>query len=177
MSVQYFYKINSLLLDYPDRELYASLDELKTVINGLNDCSQQEIKVLLTHVDWMQSLNLIELQGLYVQTFDLTAEHSLHLTHHLFGDDRGRGPALVDLAEFYKNTGWEAVESELPDYLPMILEYVSTQDEMAARVFLSDAAKVITVIAENLAKAKSPYAALVELINNRATIAPQVVNH
>ena len=83
----------------------------------------------------------------YVQTFDMTPEHDLHLTHHLFGDDRGRGPALIDLSEHYKGMGLELEKGEIPDYLPLILEFVSTLDEMQARVFLGDAAKVLKVLA------------------------------
>ena len=65
-----------------------------------------------------------EIQADYVQTFDLTPEHSLHLTHHLFGDDKNRGPALIDLSELYKDYGVEVASNELPDYLPLILEFV-----------------------------------------------------
>ncbi len=171
-----FYKILSLLLDYPDEELYRGLPEIEAAITGLPGLSSAEKQALTAHCQWMQSLPVLELQAQYVQTFDLTAEHSLHLTHHLFGDDRGRGPALVDLGEFYKHTGLETAGGELPDYLPLILEYVATLDEMAARVFLSDAAKVIKVLAENLAQADSPYAALLALIDKRAGMVPQVAN-
>jgi nitrate reductase delta subunit len=106
-----------------------------------------------------------------VQTFDMVPEHSLHLTHHLFGDDRGRGPALVDLSEHYKGMGLEMKEGEIPDYLPLILEYVATLDEVAARLFLADAGKVLTVLAANLENAKSRYAPLLRLVEQRGHLA------
>ncbi len=173
-----FYKILSLLLDYPDEQTWRELAGIEAAIAGLPaaTASADEKKVLAAHCSWMRSQPLLELQAQYVQTFDLTAEHSLHLTHHLFGDDRGRGPALVDLGEFYKHTGLESSSRELPDYLPLVLEYVATLDEMGARVFLSDAAKVIKVLAENLAKAGSRYAALMALIDKRAGMVPQAAN-
>ncbi len=114
---------------------------------------------------------MLRLQENYVNTFDMVPEHDLHLTHHLFGDDRGRGPALVDLSEHYKAAGLDVAAKEIPDFLPLILEYVSTLDDMGARVFLGDAAKVLTVLAANLEKAESPYAKLMRIIENRGHLA------
>ncbi len=168
------FKILSVLLDYPELEVYEHLSEIADEVKNLNDISDTEREVLFNFIAWLQEQNVIELQGLYVQTFDLTAEHSLHLTHHLFGDDRGRGPALVDLGEFYKETGWNADDKELPDYLPLILEFVSTQDEMAAKLFLNDAGKVVTQLASNLEEANSEYAKLLRLIEKRSNLVPQL---
>lgn len=167
-----FYKILSVLLDYPNDDLYQNLGEVSEVVNSLDSISNDERNVVTQFIQWMQGQSSIELQGLYVQTFDLTQDNSLHLTHHLLGDDRERGPALVDLGEFYNETGWKAGDKELPDYLPLILEFVSTQDEMAARIFLSDAAKAINMLAENLEKSESGYVPLIKLIAKRAQRIP-----
>lgn len=105
-----------------------------------------------------------------MQTFDMTAEHSLHLTHHLFGDDKNRGPALIDLGDLYKDYGVEVLGNELPDYLPLILEFTAYLDDNEATVFLSDAYKVLKVLADNLKKAGSPYAALLSIVEGRATL-------
>jgi len=167
------YRLIARLLDYPDPELTRHLDELKHYLqseSALNPAEQQELGQLL---DWMQQQSLTELQEAYVQTFDMQAEHSLHLTHHLFGDDRGRGPALIDLGEHYQANGLQADEKELPDYLPLILEYVSTLDEFQAQVFLADAHKVITVLAANLERAASPYAPLLRIVERRGQLAPR----
>jgi len=118
----------------------------------------------------LQSVSVTELQADYVKTFDMTAEHSLHLTHHLFGDDKNRGPALIDLGELYKDYGVEVVTNELPDYLPLVLEFAAYMDDNEATVFLSDAKKVLGVLTENLQKAGSPYAALLSIIEGRATL-------
>ena len=164
------YTILSRLLDYPDQEL---MDNLATIHEALQQAhvDEDEQHVLATFLRQLKDESLLQLQQDYVQTFDMVPEHSLHLTHHLFGDDRGRGPALVDLGEHYKGMGLELKSGEIPDYLPLILEYVATQDEMGARVFLADAAKVLTVVAANLEKAKSPYAPLIRLIENRGQLA------
>ena len=164
------YTILSRLLDYPDQELK---DNIATIEEALQQerVDEDEQHVLGTFLQQVKNESLLQMQQDYVQTFDMVPEHSLHLTHHLFGDDRGRGPALVDLGEHYKGMGMELKSGEIPDYLPLILEYVATLDEMGARVFLADAAQVLTVVAANLEKAKSPYAPLIRLIENRGQLA------
>ncbi|RDH86880.1 MAG: nitrate reductase molybdenum cofactor assembly chaperone [endosymbiont of Seepiophila jonesi] len=165
------YNILARLLDYPDAELMSNLPEVIELLKQESDISTQERDSLMQFISWMQLHELTGMQADYVQTFDMTPEHDLHLTHHLFGDDRGRGPALIDLSEHFKSAGLEVEEGEIPDYLPLILEYVSTLDEMQASVFLGDAAKVIKVLAENLEKAESPYARLLRIVENRAHLA------
>ncbi len=167
------YLLLARLLDYPDRELLTHLPELQQYVTDHAAVTLEEKQALLGLLDWMQSQSPVDLQAAYVQTFDMQAEHSLHLTHHLFGDDRGRGPALIDLGEHYRANGLQADDRELPDYLPLILEYVSTLDDFQARVFLADALKVLTVLAGNLEQARSPYAALLRMIERRGQLAPR----
>jgi nitrate reductase delta subunit len=91
------YNILARLLDYPDQEL---MDNLPAVIEAIKEdkaISSQEREDLLNLISWINMHDLTGLQSQYVQTFDMVPEHDLHLTHHLFGDDRGRGPALIDL--------------------------------------------------------------------------------
>lgn len=164
------YKLLSALLDYPNQELVEHLPELQDFVkqNQEIDCAERD--ALQGFLKYVQSISLTELQADYVKTFDMTAEHSLHLTHHLFGDDKNRGPALIDLGELYKDYGVEVVTNELPDYLPLVLEFAAYMDDSEATVFLSDAKKVLGVLTENLQKAESPYVALLSIIENRATL-------
>jgi nitrate reductase delta subunit len=164
------YKLLSTLLDYPDQELLDHLPELLEFTELSTEIDQAEREAIQQFLSHLQSKALTELQADYVQTFDMTAEHSLHLTHHLFGDDKNRGPALIDLGELYKDYGVEVMSNELPDYLPLILEFSVYLDDNEATVFLSDAKKVFAVLTENLKKAASPYAALLSIIDNRATL-------
>lgn len=164
------YKLLSVMLEYPDQELIAHLPELRSETDAcidMDDTERTAVKRFLAH---LQGTSLTELQADYVKTFDLTAEHSLHLTHHLFGDDKNRGPALIDLGELYKDYGVEVVTNELPDYLPLILEFAAYLDDGEASVFLADANKVLGVLTDNLKKAGSPYAALLSIIEGRATL-------
>lgn len=165
------YNVLSRLLDYPDSELKANLGLILEVVEAETSLSEAEREAILGVVSWMRESDLLALQGNYVDTFDHTPEHSLHLTHHSFGESRERGPALVELGEHYKTNGLQAVDGELPDYLPLILEYVSLLDEMQTRVFLGEAANVLALLAENLEKADSPYAPLIRIIETHGRLA------
>ncbi|HPH06141.1 MAG TPA: nitrate reductase molybdenum cofactor assembly chaperone [Methylotenera sp.] len=164
------YKLLSALLDYPNQELVEHLSELQDFVKQNQEIDGAEREALQGFLNHLQCVSLTELQADYVKTFDMTAEHSLHLTHHLFGDDKNRGPALIDLGELYKDYGVEVVTNELPDYLPLVLEFAAYMEDNEATVFLSDAKKVLVVLTENLQKAESPYAALLSIVENRATL-------
>lgn len=161
------YKLLSLLLEYPEQELLEHLDALRQVTATCDGVGENEVKAVEGFLDHLAAGELTALQADYVQTFDLTAEHSLHLTHHLFGDDKNRGPALIDLTEMYKEYGMELEVNELPDYLPLILEFTAQLDDSEARMFLGDAAKVLTVLAASLEKADSAYAPLLRIVEGR----------
>ncbi|HRH81957.1 MAG TPA: nitrate reductase molybdenum cofactor assembly chaperone [Thiobacillaceae bacterium] len=175
----FFYRILSKLLDYPDDELVSVLWEIRERAKFGGEFRPGEGRVVLDFIDRMEPLPLTEWQSSYVLTFDLTPEHALHLTHHLFGDDKNRGPALIDLTEFYKEYGLEIVTraegadegvNELPDFLPLVLEFASQLHEGEAEMFLSQWAKVLNQLATNLEEAGSPYAPLVRLIGGRAQL-------
>lgn len=165
-----FYKALSLLLEYPSAELVAHLGEMAERIaasEGWTVDETLEVGKLISH---LAQRPLTEVQADYVKTFDLTPEHSLHLTHHLFGDDKNRGPALIDLTEMYKEYGLTLASNELPDYLPLVLEFAAGLDESEARTFLSDAAKITAVLAANLEAAGSAYAPVLRLIEQRGGV-------
>ncbi|MDP2155803.1 MAG: nitrate reductase molybdenum cofactor assembly chaperone [Sulfuricella sp.] len=165
------YKILSALLEYPDQELLDHLPEIRVEIGRCLDVDVTEKEALLKLLDHVANTPLTELQAAYVKTFDMTPEHSLHLTHHLFGDDndKNRGPALIDLGELYKDYGVKVMTNELPDYLPLVLEFVAFLEDDEATAFLSDANKVLTVLTNNLNKAQSPYAPLLSIVKSRST--------
>ena len=166
------YKVFSALLEYPEQELLDNLQEIRTLVTDNADLEREERKVACNFLDYLASRDLTELQICYVDTFDRVPEHSLHLTYHLFGDesDRNRGPALIDLTEMFKEYGVKMLSNELPDYLPLLLEFASYLEESEATVFLSDVHKVLGILSVNLAKVNSPYAALLSTIEHRAVL-------
>jgi nitrate reductase delta subunit len=183
-----FYPLLSKLLDYPDTALMEALPELRTSLRQGFEAT--EWIVLDRFMKELSEQDLTEAQGAYVMTFDLTPQHALHLTHHLFGDDKNRGPALIDLTEFYKEYGLELVSgnaaandesqaeghanedhvNELPDFLPLVLEFSAQLETEEARVFLSQWSKVLNQLASNLEEAKSPYAPLIRLVEQRSQL-------
>lgn len=164
------YKLLSVLLDYPDQELLDNLPAIRQAVADSADMEEDERSVLRQFLARLEGGDLTDIQADYVQTFDLTPEHSLHLTHHLFGEDKNRGPALIDLAEMYKEYGIEVAGNELPDYLPLFLEFADRLENNEAQPFLCDALKVFNVLAENLEKAGSHYAPLIRIIESRASL-------
>lgn len=173
------FRLLSVLLDYPGDAPLAALralgeDDPRGLVRTMDETellSDDEQAAVASFVTRLLAGNPGAIQSEYVQTFDLTAEHSLHLTHHLFGEEKTRGPALIDLAEFYRTYGLRPDVKELPDYLPMILEFVSTLTLAEARVFLADVSKVLKVLADNLEKSGSDYAALVRMIEKQGSLA------
>lgn len=158
------YKLLSILLDYPSAELLVHLDEIERRALACSELDEDMQSQLKRFTAFLRSVDLIDLQGEYVQTFDLTPDHSLHLTHHLCGDDRNRGPALVELSELYRQHGLSLPERELPDYLPLVLEFLHTLPEAEARDFLSQAGRVLLRLAANLEKAGSPWQSPIRIL-------------
>jgi nitrate reductase delta subunit len=165
------FKVIAKLIDYPDKELMENLDSVIEFVKDSSEINDGEKKAIMEFISWMGVHTETGMQQAYVDTFDMVPEHDLHITHHIFGDDNSRGPALIDLSERYKNEGFEVNKGEIPDFLPLILEYVSTLTEMESRVFLGDVKKVIKVIADNLDEAQSPYSKLIRIIEKRSYLA------
>lgn len=121
--------------------------------------------MLSAFLAWVKEQSLLDWQAQYVRTFDLNPDHSLHLTWHLFEEqDRRRGLTMAGLAEFYTSQGLIPVQGELPDYLPLILEYVSTLPADQGQRFLQQCRQALSALAQNLGRAESPYAPLIELL-------------
>ncbi len=168
------YRLLSHLLDYPTRDFYEHLPEMRALSSAETGLDTEVQATLQEFMRTAQEMSLTELQERYVNTFDMNQDHSMHLTHHTYGDDRGRGPALIELDEHFKGNGYEVNgKRELPDYLPLILEYVSTLDKTEAKWFLGQMKRVLRLLADNLEKANSSYAGLLRLVAAQATLIPQ----
>lgn len=169
------FKLISALLDYPTDDLLAELRRendraggalaLVQAIDERMVLGADDHAAIAYVIDYLLGNESTVVQANYVQTFDLTPEHSLHLTHHIFGEEKTRGPALIDLTEYLKGYGFTHDEKELPDFLPLMLEFTAELSVDEARVFLGDAGKVLGVLAGNLDKAGSPYARLASVLN------------
>ncbi len=147
-------KLASLLLGYPDETRRALLAEFDRAIEGL---SAGEAKDLLGRfLREIRTLPGAELEAHYSEIFDFRAENALYLTFHEAGEGPERAQLLLDLKRRARESGYEAPEDELPDYLPLLLELLAVRpisgDDLAARVGRS-----IALLTKNLSRAKSPY--------------------
>ena len=170
-----FYRIVSSLLEYPDAELRAALPEIRAAVASQDDVTSEERVALLGFLDKLTvrvTREPLVLEEEYVRTFDMVPEHSMHLTHHLVGEDKNRGPALIDLGEYYKSYGVDitAESKELPDYLPLMLEFISMLEADEAKLFLSRWTKVLRQLRVNLEEGSSIYADLIRLVEQRSQL-------
>ncbi len=108
--------------------------------------------------------DLLEMQAHYVDMFDRSRSLSLHLFEHVHGESRDRGQAMVSLRERYRQAGFDIVANELPDHIPLFLEFLSLLPANEARAMLGECAHVLTAIAERLRKRESGYAAAFEAL-------------
>jgi nitrate reductase delta subunit len=150
-------KALSLLLTYPTAELQAAAPDLKAALAADAWLTKREASMVARLVDDIAGLDLYDAQERYVFLFDRTRTLSLHLFEHVHGESRDRGQAMVDLMAMYERDGFEIDAKELPDYLPMFLEYLSLKPQAEARELLGQTAHIITVLKERLRKRKSIY--------------------
>jgi nitrate reductase molybdenum cofactor assembly chaperone NarJ/NarW len=151
-------KIISLLLSYPTEELQRAAPELNAALAADTALGQREKVLLGKLADDIAGLDLYDAQERYVFLFDRTRTLSLHLFEHVHGESRDRGQAMVDLMAMYGANGFEIGAKELPDYIPLFLEYLSTQTGDDARALLVQTLHILTALGERLRKRKSIYA-------------------
>ncbi len=149
-------KVISLLLSYPSEELQAAGPELKAAL-AADGIGVREQKLLGKLADDIARLDLYEAQERYVYLFDRTRSLSLHLFEHVHGESRDRGQAMVDLKTMYEDAGFEIDAKELPDYLPLFLEFLSTRPEAEADDLLAQTAHIAAALKERLKKCDSVY--------------------
>lgn len=152
------------LLSYPTADLVAASAEIRQIIDGDLVLPEAERASLNRLVDDLEQVDLYDLQERYGLLFDRTRALSLHLFEHVHGESRDRGQAMVDLLKLYEESGYTPTTSELPDFLPLFLEYASTRRPEAAVELLGQPANVIAALKERLAKRSSPYAAIMSAL-------------
>jgi nitrate reductase delta subunit len=154
-------KALAALLSYPRVELIDALPEIRVAIAAERRIAPAERSRLAALADELAASDLLEAQELYVAIFDRGRTTSLNLFEHLHGDSRDRGQAMVDLAATYARAGLALETRELPDYLPVLLEYLSTRPFAEVEETLRDCAHLLRAIGEALERRRSPYAAVI----------------
>ena len=158
------FKAFSALLSYPSVELQQALPEIADLVRATPLLSPRERRCLLDLVEDLRGADLLVLEERYVDLFDRGRALSLHLFEHLHGESRDRGEAMVDLKRHYERAGFELAARELPDYLPVLLEFLSCRDLAEARDMLADCAHILTTIGRSLIARRSRYAAILQAL-------------
>lgn len=158
------YKVLSALLDYPSEALKAAVPELRHALDEEDALPRVATDALERLLCELESGDLLELQERYVSLFDRVRSLSLHLFEHVHGDSRDRGQALVDLRQLYERNGFLLSTSELPDYLPVFLEFLSRIERADAAGLLRETGGILDGIRARLGKRGSAYAGVLQAL-------------
>ena len=158
------FRLLGLLLSYPQPGWLGQLDACRAILEEEGLLTGKPLKAVLSFMDMLEQRDLYALQEEYVSTFDRGRAHSLHLFEHIHGESRDRGQAMVNLSDTYAKKGLYIDRAELPDYLPLFLEFLSCCDAREAIDLLGEPVEVIAAIGQRLKEKDSPYSAVFEAL-------------
>ena len=153
-------KALSLILSYPTREVQEAMPEIAGVLASERRLTAALRRDLRPLMESLAGRDIYDLEEEFVMLFDRSRTLSLNLFEHVHGESRDRGGAMVSLMEMYRDGGFEPATSELPDHLPVLLEFLATRPEPEARDTLADAAHIFEALRARLERRESPYAAV-----------------
>ena len=165
-------KLVGVLLDYPRDELWEHGDELLAAAQAA-ELPTARRAALAGFVGELLGTDALEAQDAWLSLFDRGRSMSLLLFEHIHGESRDRGQAMVDLMEEYKTHGFEMVSEELPDYVPLFLEFLSQCEPEVATPLLGDAVHVLNHVAVKLAESNSPYAGVLQAAVSLSPVTPE----
>ncbi|MGB0959845.1 MAG: nitrate reductase molybdenum cofactor assembly chaperone [Halocynthiibacter sp.] len=151
-------KAISALLSYPTEDLQKASEEIKAALTEGGLFSNAAVEPVKKLMDDIASGDIYEMQETYVGLFDRSRTLSLNLFEHVHGESRERGSAMVDLVEMYRDGGFEPMASELPDHLPVLLEYLAMRSLGEVKEVLADTAHILEVLQTRLNRRDSNYA-------------------
>ena len=161
-------KVLSVLLSYPEAEMLAALDEMSAVVEQENLLFSDHKKSVLALIDAYRGADLLAVQEAYVALFDRGRFLSLHIFEHVHGESRDRGQAMVNLLQMYETHGFEMSTHELPDYIPLFLEFLSQQEQVEAVQLLHDAMPVLSLLGARLTERGSKFSAIFDALSGFA---------
>ena len=164
-------------MTYPTSVVQVHMDELKEALAADGLLSSRKLQKLGAFMDGLVASDLIDAQEDYVGLFDRGRGHSLYLFEHIHGESRDRGPAMVDLSESYKDHGFEAAAGELPDYIPLFMEFLSLLPPDEAQEYLNEVIHIFATIGVKLQDKGSDYHVIFDAIQSLAStkVSPEVL--
>lgn len=166
-------KILATLLHYPDQAIQDHGGELIEALQGDDLLQPAEHDALIGFIARLRVSDLLDAQAAYVDTFDRGRSRSLYLFEHLHGESRDRGEAMVELREVYRQSGLDIAVRELPDYLPLFLEFLSTLSREEALGWLEETGHLLQRLHAHLAEGANPYAHVVSPLVRLAGLSPE----
>ncbi|KEF35969.1 respiratory nitrate reductase chaperone NarJ [Schinkia azotoformans MEV2011] len=159
---QLTFQICSYLLNYPDQALIDSIPEVLEEIDSLQSSdTKQELQ---SYCEKVKKQSLTKLVSTYINTFDFGKKTNLYLTYMSNGEQRERGMELLFLKNFYKLHGFEVTDKELPDYLPIMLEFAGQVDEAAMKLIFERYLTNIEEVSKNLNDGNNLYGHIIKAI-------------
>ncbi|MEU7581763.1 nitrate reductase molybdenum cofactor assembly chaperone [Streptomyces sp. NPDC041068] len=160
MSRPVVHQAAALLLGYPDETWPGRLHAVRSALEAVPG---QDIALLLRFCEQVGATDPLALAARYVATFDRSRRRCLYLTYYTDGDTRRRGAALAALKSLYRDHGWQPPEDELPDFLPLMLEFAARAPDTGVRL-LTDHRPALELLRFALAAHRSPYADVVQAV-------------
>ncbi|MGH6955213.1 MAG: nitrate reductase molybdenum cofactor assembly chaperone [Caulobacteraceae bacterium] len=160
------------LLGYPHPELLAALPEIADALRAEPRIPPVDREALMALIGELARAEALEAEERYVELFDRGRATSLNLFERVHGESRDRGQAMVELKQMYERAGFELASKELPDHLPVLLEYLSQRDNAEIEAVLADCAHLVRSIGEALLKRDSRYAAVLQAVLRIARQSP-----
>ncbi len=166
------FKVLGLLMSYPKPEWIAFLDEFEPTLVEEGFLPRKQLKAVQGFIENLKSTDLFSVQEDFVSTFDRGRSHSLHLFEHIHGESRDRGQAMVNLLDAYEEKGFYIDQAELPDYIPLFLEFLSLCPQDEAVALLGEPIDIMATIATRLHKRDSSYAVLFDALVALSKVKP-----
>jgi len=166
------FKVLGLLMSYPKPEWLAHLDEFKALLIEENFLPKKHLKAVLAYIDDLKAVDVFSAQEDYVSTFDRGRSHCLHLFEHIHGESRDRGQAMVNLSDAYEEKGLFIDQAELPDYIPLFLEFLSLCPDDEAIALLGEPIDIMATIGTRLRKRGSSFAVLFDALVALSRVKP-----
>lgn len=162
------YRALAALLSYPTPALQQATEEIASVLIAEGLVSPLRRAAIIILLDELATTDIYELQERYFGLFDRSRTLSLHLFEHIHGESRDRGQAMADLITLYEGHGLDMAPNELPDFLPLFLEFLSVLPEAEAHGLLAEPSGILRALADRLAKRQSSYAAVLDALADLA---------
>ncbi len=156
-------KLLSVLMDYPEDELWAHHAELLAAADDPGLSTAHRARLVAFARELLDS-DPVAAQEAWLALFDRGRSMSLLLFEHIHGESRDRGQAMVDLIEAYRKNGFALAAKELPDYLPLLLEYLGQRPPAESADWLKHVSHIVALLGARAAERQAPYAVLFDIL-------------